>query len=236
MANRVARIACFLRHYKITGLLAAHEKPRYVEREPRAYNEGQLRGLFRACASEGELIFRFFLLSGFREKEVACLTYRDLDFVNKTAVVREKLAFNFRPKNGAERTVPLPDTLMKSLADRRLLYQDATLVFPNAQGRPDGHFLRKLKKIALRSGLNCGECINRNGLSCKVQPVCSIWQLHSFRSSYATFHAEAGVPVRRIQKWLGHSSLEVTLRYPDAIDIALPRRASGSIIPSFAAI
>jgi integrase/recombinase XerD len=218
VANRVARISCFLRHHKITGLLEAHEKPRYVEREPKAYNEADLRGLFQACSKEQELIFRFFLKSGCREQEVAHLTYRDLDFVNKTVTVVEKVVTGFRPKDRQERTVPLPDDLMRSLAERMAECKGKVLVFPNSRGTVEGHFLRMLKKIASRNGLNCGECVNRKGLSCREHPVCSKWQLHSFRRSYATFHAEAGVPVRRIQKWLGHSSLQVTMLYLDTAE------------------
>jgi hypothetical protein len=53
----------------------------------------------------------------------------------------------------------------------------------NKEGRPDNHFLRKLKKIALRAGLNCGQCrttltvgkyIGKKSVevSCKTHPVC----------------------------------------------------------------
>jgi integrase/recombinase XerD len=31
-------------------------------------------------------------------------------------------------------------------------------IFPNQDGRPNGHFLRMLKRVALRAGLNCGQC------------------------------------------------------------------------------
>lgn len=29
----------------------------------------------------------------------------------------------------------------------------------NEEGRPDNHFLRKLKRIALHAGLNCGQWV-----------------------------------------------------------------------------
>lgn len=230
VANRVARISCFLRHYGIVGLLAPHEKPTYVERDPQAYNEEQLRALFDACNADEKVLFKFFLRSGCREQEVSNVSYRDINFVNKTVTIREKThrlvqkvvpitkkaRRGFRPKDRAERTVPLPDDIIADLKERRKVHPQDRLIFPNRNGDPDGHFLRRLKLIAFRAGLNCGECINRKGLSCKDHPVCSVWQLHSFRRSFATVHAEAGVPVRRIQKWLGHESLETTLRYLDA--------------------
>ncbi len=232
VANRVARISCFLRHYGISGLLEPHEKPTYVERDPQAYNEEQLRALFDACNADEKVLFRFFLRSGCREQEVSNVSYRDINFVNKTVTIREKSPLvvqkvvpitqkarrGFQPKDRAERTVPLPDDIIADLARRRKAHPEDRLVFPNRNGDPDGHFLRKLKLIAYRARLNCGECVNRKGLSCKEHAVCSVWQLHSFRRSFATVHAEAGVPVRRIQKWLGHESLETTLRYLDATE------------------
>ncbi|HEY3937329.1 MAG TPA: hypothetical protein VGL97_07850 [Bryobacteraceae bacterium] len=71
-----------------------------------------------------------------------------------------------------------------------------------------------MKKLALRAGLNCGECRNKQELQCDEHPVCKKWELHRFRKTFATMHHEGGlVSVRKIQKWLRHSSLETTLRY-----------------------
>jgi integrase/recombinase XerD len=218
IANRVNRISCFLRHFDIVGLLKPSEKPRYDEPEPQAYDESQLRALFAACEPEEELIFRFFLYSGFREQEVANATYRDVNFFNKTVRVSAKKRTSFRPKNRKERTIPLPDSLIQALIERRKLHQDGIILFPNKRGYVEGHFLRRLKRMAFVAGLNCGECVNRTGLSCSENPVCSTWQLHSFRRSFATLHHEAGVPIRRIQQWLDHQSLEVTLRYISTAD------------------
>ena len=36
---------------------------------------------------------------------------------------------------------------------------------------------------------------------------------HTLRHSYATAMFEAGVSLRSIQKWMGHSSLQTTLQY-----------------------
>jgi integrase len=45
-------------------------------------------------------------------------------------------------------------------------------------------------------------------VSCKDRPVCEHFYLHSFRKSCATRWHEAGIPIRTIQNWLGHKSLE----------------------------
>ena len=94
----------------------------------------------------------------------------------------------------------------------------------NEEGRPDNHFLRKLKRIAFRAGLNCGECLttltkgrydskHKVEVSCKTDPVCEHIYLHRFRKTCATRWHEAGVPIRTIQRWLGHKSLETTQIY-----------------------
>lgn len=72
--------------------------------------------------------------------------------------------------------------------------QPQDLVFPNGKGKPDGHFLRKLKAIAKEAGIEGAE-------------------LHRFRKTYADTLHEEGVSVNTIRIRLGHESLDVTLAY-----------------------
>jgi integrase len=96
-------------------------------------------------------------------------------------------------------------------------------IFAGPDGKPNGHFLRLLQKLALRAGLNCGECITKQGKSCATQAICREWGLHKFRKTFATMHSEAGVPPSTIQKWLGHSDLATTLRYLATADLRSER-------------
>jgi integrase/recombinase XerD len=100
--------------------------------------------------------------------------------------------------------------------------------------RRANHFLRKLKAIALRAKLNCGRCmttltkgegVNRHQVevTCKTDPVCENFYLHRFRKTCATRWSEAGIPVRKIQKYLGHKSLETTELYLGVVDDAESR-------------
>lgn len=72
--------------------------------------------------------------------------------------------------------------------------QQHDLVFPNGEGKPDGHFLRKLKSIAKKAGVEGAE-------------------LHRYRKTYADTLHEEGVSVNTIRIRLGHESLDVTLAY-----------------------
>jgi integrase/recombinase XerD len=76
-----------------------------------------------------------------------------------------------------------------------MLATKGSLIFPQAEGKPDGHMLRKLKYLAKRA------CLHGQ------------FKLHKFRKTYATLQHRAGVDARTIQKRLGHSALETTLAY-----------------------
>jgi integrase len=68
------------------------------------------------------------------------------------------------------------------------------LVFPTCEGKPDGHFLRKLKAIPKKAGIEGPE-------------------LHRFRKTHADTLHEEGVSVNTIRIRFGHESLDVTLAY-----------------------
>ena len=47
--------------------------------------------------------------------------------------------------------------------------------------------------------------------ACKLDPD-NFW-LHKFRATFATWSLWAGVDLRTVQQWLGHSDMESTMRY-----------------------
>jgi integrase/recombinase XerD len=224
--NHVMRINSFLRSQGITGLLKPGDKPTYDEPEVEAYDSDQLESLFGAADDQERLLFEFFLATGFRDQEVMYCTWKNVDFNGKVIMVRSKPELGFRPKDKEERSVPVPDALIDRLALRRRA-SACTFVFPGKNGKPDGHLLRTLQRLAHRAGLNCGECKNKKGRICSTSPICSGWRLHKFRRTFATMHAEAGVPAPTIQRWLGHSDLATTLRYLAIADVgphAVPKQ------------
>jgi len=72
--------------------------------------------------------------------------------------------------------------------------QPHDLIFPNGNGNPDGHFLRRLKATAKKAGVEGAE-------------------LHRFRKTYADTLREEGVSANTIPIRLGHASLDVTLAH-----------------------
>lgn len=202
ISNRLVNVVTFLRAHGIKNVSLSHK---YTEKQVRAYTEDELKALFDACDDEEKLLFTFFLQTGFREQEVEFACYSDINFDAHTVSVKEKPEFGFKPKDAEEREVPVPDALLKTLRERRRVYADARLIFPNGGGRPNGHILRDLQNIAKRAGLK------------------SKFGLHMFRKTFATMHHENGTSARTIQAWLGHSDLATTLAYLAVSDLKSDR-------------
>ena len=70
------------------------------------------------------------------------------------------------------------------------------LLFPTSGGRPRLNFLDRCKAAAERANLNEDD----------------FW-LHKFRATFATRALWAGVDLRTVQSWMGHTDLESTMRY-----------------------
>jgi integrase/recombinase XerD len=215
----------------IAGPLLA--KLSFASKPVKPYTDEELKDLFSASDSEEKLVFSFFLNSGCREGEVAFTEYNDLNFKANVLHIQPKPDRGFRlkgKKNGdksaKDRFVPVPPALMAKLKARMKVKRAHVrdLVFPNSEGRPEGHYLRKLKILAHRAGLNCGRCtcmVDDKEVSCKDHAVCGEWELHRFRKTFACWHHERNrISVNTLREWLGHESLDVTLAYLKGSDAA----------------
>lgn len=200
--NAVDLVTFFLAANGVTGLFNKGEKPKFTKKKPERYTPGQMEALYAASRPDDKLLWQFFAKTGMREHEVACAMYSDIGYTSRTKTIRvtDKPHLDFHPKDYEERVIPIPDSLAKAIASRRSA-ASSKLIFPNKDNRPDGHFLKKLKRAAKKTKLDCNMF------------------LHKFRVTFACNHHRNGVPARTIQAWLGHSDLETTLDYLAAEDI-----------------
>jgi integrase len=215
ICNRVVNVHSFLKEFKIAARIKKTELPAVEKKDAVPYTDEQVKALLGAMDDELRIRFRFFLGSGCREQEVQYATWNDLDLSAKTFTVSAKPDVGFTPKTHESRTVDLPAPVVEELQTLRKSSSSRWL-FPSKQGKPDGHFLRKLKKIAFRAGLNCGHCrttVNGKEVTCKTHDVCREFKLHRFRKTAATRWQSADIPVRDIQDMLGHASLATTEIY-----------------------
>lgn len=227
--TRLNIVFFLLKKNGIKARIARDEMPTIEEEVPVPYTDEELKKLFDGVDEEERTRYKFFLGTGCRDKEVTFASWNDINWTRGEFHVRKKDDVEFFPKSHESRTVPLPKGLLELLNVRRKNAQHERWIFVNEEGRPDNHFLRKLKRIAKRVGLNCGHCKTtitegrydkqkQIEVSCKDRPVCEHFYLHRFRKTCATRWHEAGVPVRTIQVWLGHKNLETTMIYLGVTD------------------
>ena len=149
-------------------------------------------------AADGEWRAMIMLASktGLRQGELLALTWDDVDLVKGLLVVSRNLSRGeiTTPKNGKTREIPLGDDVLASLKRQRHLRGD--LVFC----KPDGSMLTK------------GECKHPLWRACKRAGLRRIgW--HVLRHTFASHLVMRGAPMKAVQELMGHSTMEMTMRY-----------------------
>jgi len=136
---------------------------------------------------------------GLRLSEGLSLQVRDIDSDRMRIHVH-------RGKGAKDRYVPLPDATLTVLRDYWKTHRNPTWIFPRLG---HGHNLGPtatdpVNRSTVQGAL--GRTIKQLGFHKRVS-------VHTLRHSYATHLLEAGVNIRRIQQYLGHSSLNTTMIY-----------------------
>jgi integrase len=212
-ANRFGSLCTFLRFckVKVADVIPCEMRKklgRFPKNEPTAYAQKELDKLLSVCDDYYRLLFTFLTNTGFRMQEAMHLTWADVSFVDSVVSVRRKPGV-FEVKDYEERSVPLLSSLATELQAWQEKRKKTRLVFGTRSDRPNNHWLEYLKVFATRAGLNCGSCKG----CLKAIPECEKYRIHKFRATYATRLLRNGVDLRTVQKLLGHSSLDSTLRY-----------------------
>ncbi len=233
------RVIIMLRAMRSQGAAIALKKgdwPKTIDKKVEIYQPEELKAFLAACAPEERLIFQLFLMTGFREREVATLKWTDIHWREGKLAVSAKPELGFTPKSYEERGVPVPMSLIDTLRKRKRT-SSSLLFFPTlphptrpeyGQGdSPDGHLLELCKEIAFRAGLNCGHCegeytvyVLKKGVQqkekraykCDTSPRCANWYLHKFRHTFATNILQS-VDIRSLQVMLGHKNIATTEKY-----------------------
>jgi integrase len=195
--NKFEHVMTFLKTQGIRGLVGKNDWPRFTEEEPEIYEREELDTLFKVCDGEERLWFEFFLMTGMREQEVMHTYWSDVNLSACTVRVTHKPDLGWTPKAYKEREIPIPIRLVKSLKVWKAKSdKTCNLLFPTSGCNPKLDFLDCLKVCAERANLDSD----------------NFW-LHKFRATFATRCLWAGVDLRTVQQWLGHSDIESTMRY-----------------------
>ena len=188
-------VAQFFKRQGRAGITRGLQLPERITPLPREYRTAELAKFFKAADDSEKALFSTFLLTGLRELEVVHLFWTDVSFELQTVRVTAKPEMGFYPKRWEEREVPIPVKLIE-LLKARTRRPGCNLVFPSPTGNREYHMLDRCKAVATRAGLDPAK-----------------FDLKTFRSTYATRTLRTGFDVRTVQHWMGHKSLETTMRY-----------------------
>ena len=213
--HNVVIIAQFCKRNGRPGLTRLLHLPERILPLPLEYTEEELASFFDVTTDRERELFSTFLLTGFREQEVVFLFWSDINLKLRTIRVTSKPNLGFSPKRWEEREIPIPVQLTALLEKRPHLHSER-FIFPSPTGNREHNMLLKCKAIAVRAGLDSAK-----------------FDLKTFRSTYATRMLRSGFDVRTVQHWMGHKSLETTMRYlVPASDVH--DRLDQVVVPSFA--
>lgn len=185
-------------------------------KEPRVLYSAELQKVIAEIPDDemGEVerrLYPFQTKEGLREAEsTKRLRWRHLDFKGRNVNVYEG-------KGGKNRVVPLAADMKAMLEEWREITiwdKDGDLVFAHpatGNAMSASTVLTRFQAAVLRADV--GEFrygVHRMGRVWEKWPKTTF---HDLRHTFGTSLAMAGVPLPKIQKWMGHSSIETTMIY-----------------------
>jgi integrase len=214
----LSRLGAFLKHHGVklkkdrhagpadAGLLAHHEFPKYIAKQPTRYSRETIAAILKTATTDEADIIWFFLSTGFRDGEAAHAEWSDINFRDNSINIHAKpqtdaRPWSWTPKDDESRPVdiPLSANFVRRMEDRRIRQknQKGSLIFPNSVGKPNRRLLWEVRNAAKRAGIT--ERI----------------ELHKFRKTFACWVAEKhGIELTR--RLLGHSNIATTQLYLSA--------------------
>jgi integrase/recombinase XerD len=136
------------------------------------------------------------LHTGCRISELSNLTWDDVDMENKVIHIHSKENFTTKTPS-SERVIPMNEALYNLLEDISRNKYSRIYPFCSIEGKQ----LRERKLLDV-----CKVIAARAGISSRAY-------LHKFRKTFTSQLAERGVYAERLQKLLGHASIDETLQY-----------------------
>ena len=166
--------------------------PKIEKTLPTVLTKKEVLNLFNATNNfKSRLMLKLLYSSGLRVSELTKLKYEDINYDEKTGLVRQG-------KGKKDRMFILSQEVIEDLKIfEKKQGKNKGYIFTNNKGQPiSTRNIQKLIKISAKKAN-----INKN-----VTP-------HKLRHSFATHLLEAGTDIRMIQELLGHSNLQTTQIY-----------------------
>ena len=176
-----------------------------------------------AAASETERPFIITMITtGLRISEMRGITWADINLVAGRLTVKQRAdewGDIGAPKSDlGKRTIPIAPELISELKAWKLRCppSEIDLVFPNSKGAAqlNGNLLKRMfKPLQIRAAvtkpvlIRGGPVMNNDGQAMVVGK----YGFHALRHAAASNWIAAKIDLKRLQTWIGHSSIQITL-------------------------
>jgi integrase len=175
----------------------------------------ELRAILEHAPSDMRPLLLTAIFTGLRASELRGLRWCDINLKKATVSVSQRADKDGNigpPKSEAGyRTIPLPPALVAELTEWKLRCPNGPLglAFPNTRGgvQQYGHLLRrKFFPVQIKAGV-CSEVLDEKGA-----PVMEArYGFHSLRHAAASAWIKQRIDLKRLQVWMGHSGIQLTL-------------------------
>lgn len=203
--------------------------------DPRFLTDDEMVALVSNAEPHWQSMILVGLRSGLRIGELRGLQWGDIDYTRGVIHVRRtdpgrRTMGATKPKGNRDRTVPLTGDARAALMSLPQ-GKGSEWVWPALLKRGGE------KRSRARSEKGCWHAIERAAKKARVDAT---W--HTLRHTYASHLVMRGVPIRTVQKWLGHASVKETEKYahlyPDhghaeanLLDVPLLRQKAAKELP-----
>jgi integrase len=193
-----------------------HDTFRYFQ------TDAEIGRFLRAASDVGEHVHAFYataVYTGMRAGELAGLRWTDIDFNRRLIIVQR--SFDGPTKSGSVRWVPILDTALAVLRKWRLQCP-SEFVFPNQRNKMHVASARIFKQVFRRTLHNAGfeERIvirkykhRKTGQLAEARSSRPHIRFHDLRHTFASHWVMKGGDIFKLQKILGHSTVQMTMRY-----------------------
>jgi site-specific recombinase XerD len=166
--------------------------PKKAQRIPELLTRTEVGRILSCCVNpKHRMLLTTCYGCGLRVSEVVSLQVRHIDGERQLLRVEQG-------KGAKDRLVVVSEALLDALRRYWRLYHPTLWLFPGS--RPDVALsISSAQRVYQRARAQAG--------------VGKVGGIHSLRHAYATHQLEAGLPVHRLQRLLGHQNLRSTLRY-----------------------
>lgn len=199
------------------------EKPKRDSKLIEPPDRADLKAMIKAATDDERALIMVLIVTGLRSSELRGLRWQDIDLKAATITVAQRAdewgVIDVPKSEAGKRTIPIPPKLVAELKRWKLRSPPSAigLAFPSKRGTPmhHGNLLRRVYfPLQVRAGLGVPK-LDRAGeplVDDDDAPVLTgKYGLHDLRHAAASGWIAHKIDLKRLQVWIGHENIQLTL-------------------------